>query len=162
MAYTKTTFINGQAPAVSAEELNKMGQGIEDAFNPFKHDIQYSSFTQSFTVAVGETIYIDMPVPEKRFYEILSNQGRLLLDVTDTSFLIGARQTTNGYTQNDKWSNPMGTTASSYLISLWYSYDNGYVSVVEIQKLPGILRFVVKQNTSVSRNSTLGVFLKAW
>lgn len=33
MAYTKTTFVNGRAPAVSAEELNKFGQGIADAHN---------------------------------------------------------------------------------------------------------------------------------
>lgn len=31
-SYTKTVFNNGAAPALSAEELNKMGQGVEDAF----------------------------------------------------------------------------------------------------------------------------------
>lgn len=31
--YTKTTFINGQAPAVSAEELNKISEGVELSVN---------------------------------------------------------------------------------------------------------------------------------
>lgn len=31
MVYNPTTFVNGQAPAVSAEELNKMGMGIRSA-----------------------------------------------------------------------------------------------------------------------------------
>ncbi|MFD2704246.1 DUF7483 domain-containing protein [Salibacterium lacus] len=31
MAYTKTTFQNQGPPAISAEELNKFGQGIEEA-----------------------------------------------------------------------------------------------------------------------------------
>lgn len=30
VAYTKTTFVDGQEPYVSAEELNKIGRGIED------------------------------------------------------------------------------------------------------------------------------------
>jgi hypothetical protein len=47
MAYTKTTFVNGQAPAVSAEELNKIGQGIEDAYNQavMKRPINYHTVT---------------------------------------------------------------------------------------------------------------------
>lgn len=31
--YTKTTFVNGRAPAISATELNKIGSGIEEALN---------------------------------------------------------------------------------------------------------------------------------
>ncbi|MDM5333440.1 hypothetical protein QUF56_09395 [Ureibacillus composti] len=33
MAFVKTEFVNGQAPAVSAEELNKFGDGILEAIN---------------------------------------------------------------------------------------------------------------------------------
>ena len=32
-SYTKTTFVNGQAPAVSAPELNKISSGVELAVN---------------------------------------------------------------------------------------------------------------------------------
>ena len=30
MAYTKTTWVNGQAPAINAANLNKIEQGIYD------------------------------------------------------------------------------------------------------------------------------------
>lgn len=33
MAYTKTTWVNGGAPAINASNLNKIEQGIEDAHN---------------------------------------------------------------------------------------------------------------------------------
>ncbi|MFS1513051.1 hypothetical protein VQL36_11530 [Chengkuizengella sp. SCS-71B] len=40
MAYTKTTFVNGSAPGISAEELNKIGDGIEEAHSNIEELIE--------------------------------------------------------------------------------------------------------------------------
>lgn len=53
MSFVKTTFVNGQAPALSAEELNKMGQGVEDAFNAAKNVELKSQFG---TMSMNENV----------------------------------------------------------------------------------------------------------
>ncbi len=60
MPYTKTTFVNGKAPAVSAEELNKMGKGIEDLYNFVENDLVASSRNLDIQVA-GLTETVDVP-----------------------------------------------------------------------------------------------------
>lgn len=48
MAYTKTDFTNGGPPAISAEELNKIGQGIEDVSNSVRFKTGRGSVKKAF------------------------------------------------------------------------------------------------------------------
>lgn len=77
--YAKTNFNNGAAPALSAEELNKMGQGIEEAHI----EADKAQTVEGFYTGDGQTTrFINLGFKPKKIeihpfsYSLISDTGR--------------------------------------------------------------------------------------
>lgn len=71
VSFAKTTFVNGQAPAVSAEQLNKLGQGIEIALDSNNWIYNYGQYSVSVPVQPnGGTNTTSIAVNPGRIFEL--------------------------------------------------------------------------------------------
>lgn len=132
MAYTKTTWVDGQTPALNATNLNKIEQGIEDAHKMLEEPNYYTATdTASIITLPSSTVngQVSVGLNGRTYTNLLGNDGDFKVDsnadgladgwvgtasgtysITNNiqSFIATAtggyikRFTTNGYSGNDK------------------------------------------------------------
>lgn len=75
MAYVKTVFNNQAAPAISAEELNKMGQGIADAHTLISEKIVTGTYTGNVAEGTAGSQNINLGFRPKAVFISASDRG---------------------------------------------------------------------------------------
>lgn len=92
--YVKTNFINGQAPALSAEELNKIGDGIERAFSSIDEMLFGDGADGDVTITGTTYLYRDM------FYNNLTINAGATLKSNGYKIFVKGTLTNNGTIDN--------------------------------------------------------------
>ncbi|MFC3883747.1 hypothetical protein ACFOU2_09640 [Bacillus songklensis] len=118
-SYTKTVFVNGQAPALSAEELNKMGQGVEDAFEFSRNSVNFlfgNGMDGNVTISANTNLTRDM------YYENLTINSGIKLSTNGYKIFVRGTLTNNGIIEAN---GPNGTNGSSTDTYTQYSNNGG-------------------------------------
>lgn len=107
--YTKTTWVNNQAPSINATNLNKIEEGIEDAIEGVNSNSALIATKQN-TLLAGDYISIDADVisgaRQALLINVTYNSGIYTADISNVYLMI-TRALTAGYAPVMKYGNTL-------------------------------------------------------
>ena len=110
MPYTKTVFVNGGPPAISAEELNKMGQGIAEAYALAErgYEITFGNgLDGNVTITSNTTLTRDM------YYNNLTINSGVTLKTNGYKIFVKGTLINNGIIDNSGGNGGNGTVSAA-------------------------------------------------